>query len=448
MGTKTRLQTTAGERTTDWQSTIIVGDGSTVTTMVSGRGYFVNTTSAAALVKLPATPKIGDFVEIKDYARTFGTNACTVQTNSSKVDGAVISSTALEDDGKSVKFIFTDDGTRGWTAINDDSAVSYGATFTAASGGTESTSGNFKIHTFTGDGTFTVTKVGNAAGGSNAVSYMVVAGAGAGGFDRGGGGGAGGFREGRNPSCSYTVSPLNNAGGLVVTAQAYPITVGAGGAGASSPGQPNIAGAGSNSIFSSITSTGGGQGQNANASTPTADGGSGGSGGGGSGSGSAGSNEGQGNTPPVSPPQGNPGGVGYDGPSPSSGGGGGGAGAVGSQANNPAYPSDAGGGGFGVETHIPGSPLKLAGGGGGGHPQSHGGNAGAGGAWNATPNPGLTAPSPQADRFGAGNGTKSGPAGGTAGTANTGSGGGGSEGAPGAGGAGGKGIVVIRYRYQ
>ena len=29
-------------------------------------------------------------------------------------------------------------------------------------GGTESTSGNFKIHTFTGDGTFTVTKVGNA----------------------------------------------------------------------------------------------------------------------------------------------------------------------------------------------------------------------------------------------------------------------------------------------
>ena len=60
----------------------------------------------------------------------------------------------------------------------------------------------------------------------------------------------------------------------------------------------------------------------------------------------------------------------------------------------------------------------------------------------------MTAPSPQADRFGAGNGTKSGPAGGTAGTANTGSGGGGSEGAPGAGGAGGKGIVVIRYRYQ
>ena len=45
MGTKTRAQTTATERTTEWQSTIVVGDGSTVTTMVSGRGYFVNTSS-------------------------------------------------------------------------------------------------------------------------------------------------------------------------------------------------------------------------------------------------------------------------------------------------------------------------------------------------------------------------------------------------------------------
>ena len=37
MGTKTKTQTTASERTTEWQSTIVVGDGSTVTTMVSGR---------------------------------------------------------------------------------------------------------------------------------------------------------------------------------------------------------------------------------------------------------------------------------------------------------------------------------------------------------------------------------------------------------------------------
>ena len=36
-----------------WQS-VVVSDGSTVTTMVAGRGYFVNNSSAAGLVKLPA----------------------------------------------------------------------------------------------------------------------------------------------------------------------------------------------------------------------------------------------------------------------------------------------------------------------------------------------------------------------------------------------------------
>ena len=34
-----------------WQS-VVVSDGSTVTTMVAGRGYFVNNSSAAGLVKL------------------------------------------------------------------------------------------------------------------------------------------------------------------------------------------------------------------------------------------------------------------------------------------------------------------------------------------------------------------------------------------------------------
>ena len=53
---------------------------------------------------------------------------------------------------------------------------------------------NFKVHTFTGPGTFTVCSVGNAAG-SNTVDYLVVAGGGGGGYCSGGGGGAGGFRE-------------------------------------------------------------------------------------------------------------------------------------------------------------------------------------------------------------------------------------------------------------
>ena len=80
--------------------------------------------------------------------------------------------------------------------------------FTVATGGTITTSGDYKIHTFTGPGTFTVTTLGNAptvpTGGPNTASYLVVAGGASGGKGGGGGGGAGGFREGRDITPSYT----------------------------------------------------------------------------------------------------------------------------------------------------------------------------------------------------------------------------------------------------
>ena len=61
--------------------------------------------------------------------------------------------------------------------------------FTAASGGTVTTSGSYTIHTFTSSGTFTI------IASSLTVEYLVVA-AGAGGGGGGGGGGAGGMRTG------------------------------------------------------------------------------------------------------------------------------------------------------------------------------------------------------------------------------------------------------------
>jgi hypothetical protein len=54
-------------------------------------------------------------------------------------------------------------------------------------------------------------------------------------------------------------SPLANPTGLPVSVQSYPITVGAGGAGAPVV-LPSATGTGSNSIFSTITSAGGGGG--------------------------------------------------------------------------------------------------------------------------------------------------------------------------------------------
>jgi len=40
-------------------------------TAVAGEGYFVDTTSGAITVTLPSSPSAGDYVVLKDYARTW-----------------------------------------------------------------------------------------------------------------------------------------------------------------------------------------------------------------------------------------------------------------------------------------------------------------------------------------------------------------------------------------
>ena len=74
------------------------------------------------------------------------------------------------------------------------------ALYVTATGGTVTTSGNFKIHTFTSPGTFCVSCAGNAQGSNTVDSYMVIAGGGGAGQNAGGGGGAGGYREGKSSS--------------------------------------------------------------------------------------------------------------------------------------------------------------------------------------------------------------------------------------------------------
>jgi len=426
-----------------WQS-VFVGDGSTGLTTVAGRGYFINTTGGTVTVTLPASPSVGDTVVLKDYARTFQTNAITINPGSSKMDGASSQSKTLSSQGNTSTVVYMDD-TRGWTLINEDdtSKLEIPATFTAATGGTVTESGDFKIHSFTGDSNFVVSSVGNApsvpTGGPNAVSYVVVAGGGAGGrgaTDSGngaGGGGAGGFREGRVSSPEYTASPLVTTG-LTVTAQTYPITVGGGGSTANFPApastaSPAAAGNGSNSVFSTITSTGGGGGGNRSSPVPA------GGAPGGSGGGSVSTNAaGAGNTPPVSPPQGNPGATATPGTT-NSGTGGGGATAAGGK--NPGTSDVGGAGGAGATTHITGSPVAYAGGGGGGGSNNNGNSPGPGAGGAGGAGGGGTGANDDADNA-------------TTGTANRGGGGGAGSGSdPGHGGKnGGKGIVIIRYKFQ
>ena len=83
-GESIALGASAGVPDVQWQS-VVVSDGSTVTTMVAGRGYFVDNSSAAGLVRLPASAAIGDTIRIKDYAGNFGTNKLTIERNSHKI---------------------------------------------------------------------------------------------------------------------------------------------------------------------------------------------------------------------------------------------------------------------------------------------------------------------------------------------------------------------------
>ena len=264
--------------------------------------------------------------------------------------------------------------------------------YLTATGGTITYDGDYKIHTFTEDGTFDVKSLGST---EDEVEYLVVGGGGAGGGQTYGGGGGGG--------------DYRTASAFAVTAQAYGITVGAGGVSANADLGTN----GGSSIFSSITAIGGGSGggyQDAGA-----DGASGGGGGGDNGA-AGGSSTGV---------VGFDGGDGYGAGSGQSGGGGGGA----SEAGPDASSDNGTAGGEGLSSSISGSAVVYASGGGSG---TYSGTVGVGGT-------------------NAGNGANT-TTDVTTPVANTGSGGGGAcAQAPAAdslGSDGSSGIVIIRYQYK
>ena len=96
---------------TDWQ-TVILADGSTVTSATAGEGYFINTTSAAHTIQLPASPTLGDEISIIDYAGTFDTNALTVDRNGKPIQGSAANLTVATDRA-GFTLVFVDD-TQGW----------------------------------------------------------------------------------------------------------------------------------------------------------------------------------------------------------------------------------------------------------------------------------------------------------------------------------------------
>jgi hypothetical protein len=301
-------------------------------------------------------------------------------------------------------------------------------------GGTITTAGGYRIHTFTSSDTYN-------SGGYLNVEYLVVAGGGGGGMDMGGGGGGGGVLAG-----TTTISSNTN----------YGITIGAGGWGAPAGGggyrgdgvgpQPNdhqftiSATNGANSTVFGLTAIGGGFGGSSyfNYTPNNGSGNSGGSGGGSSGYSNGSTKAGGTGTAG----QGNNGGQG--GPQYYAGGGGG-AGAVG--ASGPNQPN----GGAGILNSILGTAYYWGGGGGGGsYSLSTGGNGGIGGGGGGALGTTTGGAGYNNGLPGGGGGSNqwAQTPGGNAG-ANTGGGGGGGShyNRTNQGGNGGSGIVIIRYVY-
>jgi len=398
-------------------------------TAANGEGYFVNTSSGAVTANLPAG-SAGAIVAFADYTRTFASNNLTINPNGSEKIGGIAEDAKLTVNGQSATFVYVD-GTEGWVNVQETQTSQTGISdFVIASGGNATVDcGDFRSHIFTGPGTFTVCAAGTPSG-SNTVDYLVVAGGGGAGAGQGGGGGAGGFRS--FTSLPGTNSPLNAPAGLPVPAQPYPIAVGAGGAGRLRTSAPASDFNGSVSTFSTITSAGGGGGGTYNPTASARNGAPGGSGGGAGAAHLGGGSLGTGNTPPVSPPQGQPGSA-----NPCTSGGphmgGGGGGAVTTATNA------AGGDGTFIQTGFIGPTAPSYGvtgpagryfaGGGAGRPETGPvGEGGLGGGGDAQPTP-ATGPS--------------------TGATNTGGGGGAVDnGAPVPGGTGGSGIVIIRYKFQ
>jgi len=315
-----------------WQSSIVTA---ATLTAVGNRGYWINTTSNACTITLPASASVGDQLVFSDFARTWGTNAITINTNSLNFQGATTPNPIYNTSGQSVSIVYSG-ATKGWIPTVDDDVI-------------------------------------YETPQSYSVDFLVIAGGGSGAV-YGGGAGAGGYRT----SYSTNASGGNATGGTEAdisfnTLTVYTITVGAGGA-AGQPSGGGISGGDSSisgTAFTTITSAGGGFGSTGSGGTGSKNGGSGG-----------GANNGNtGGTGTVN--QGFAGGNG--GSDNLGGGGGGGASAVGANGGLNA----GGNGGAGHAGTITGTSVTRTGGGGGGADNRYTGTGlpgtgGAGGGGNGT----------------------------------------------------------------
>jgi hypothetical protein len=369
--------------------TYVVGSGSSATSFrQSNKNFIAQMYVAGGSTTNPSN----SLVSIQNYSNTTTFKTCLIRFNSNRSGNEVGAAVGLWRNTSAISTITLTSAAAIPTAMSFTLYGIANAQIKApkATGGTITYDNTYFYHTFGASGTFTPQQ-------NLTVDYLVIAGGGAGSR---GGGGAGGLRSsvGTTGGGGSLESPLS------LTAQAYTVTVGAGGTNSGSPTN------GGNSTFSTITSTGGGAG-----GLGGFDGSGGGSGGGGGGNGNSGGSRVTG--------QGFIGGTGGGNSSNGVGAGGGGAGAAAATAGS----TDSSNGGNGVISpfaNVTGTGVATyyAGGGGGASNIGAEGQGGLGGGGAGT-NIGTTV---------------------IPGVVNTGSGGG-ANGNDSVGGTGGSGVVIIRY---
>ena len=99
-----------------WQSVVTAS----TMTAVAGNGYPINTTSNTCTITLPSSASAGDEIIFTDYARNWGTNSITLDSNGLNYQGDDDSFTVeYSTDGQSVHIVYAD-ATNGWIPISDD----------------------------------------------------------------------------------------------------------------------------------------------------------------------------------------------------------------------------------------------------------------------------------------------------------------------------------------
>ena len=92
----------------------------TAETVEAGNGYWIDTTSTTCTITLPSAAAKGDQIVLIDYARTWGTNKITIDSNGLNYQGDDDTYTVeYTTSGQSINIVYSD-ATKGWIPLEDD----------------------------------------------------------------------------------------------------------------------------------------------------------------------------------------------------------------------------------------------------------------------------------------------------------------------------------------